>query len=157
MALEVPVGIPALVLLMALEVQEMGLEAPEEHLVAQGMERVQLTVAQVTALATEQVQAERQTLETVAMAQVVATEERQALETAAMAAQERAMAAVVEMEALAMELGLEPTDPQVMVEMDRMADLAMDPQATEAAQAVETAVAMVAERVATEESQKRQK
>ena len=33
MALEVPVGIPALVLLMALEVQEMGLEAPEEHLV----------------------------------------------------------------------------------------------------------------------------
>jgi broad specificity phosphatase PhoE len=75
---------------MALEVQEMGLEAPEEHLVAQGMEQVQLTVAQV-----------------VAMAQVVATEERQALETAAMAAQERAMAAVVEMEALAMELGLE--------------------------------------------------
>jgi hypothetical protein len=51
---------------------------------------VQLTVAQVTALATEQVQAERQ-----------------ALETAAMAAQEQAMVAVVEMEELAMELGLE--------------------------------------------------
>ena len=32
MVLEVPVGIPALVLLMALEVQEMGLEAPEEAL-----------------------------------------------------------------------------------------------------------------------------
>jgi hypothetical protein len=51
---------------------------------------VQQMVAQVTALATEQVQAERQ-----------------ALETAAMAAQEQAMAAVVEMEELAMELGLE--------------------------------------------------
>ena len=51
---------------------------------------VQQMVAQVTALATEQVQAERQ-----------------ALETAAMAAQEAAMAAVVEMEEMAAELGLE--------------------------------------------------
>ena len=33
MALEVPVGILAAVLLMTLEAQEMELEAPEEHLV----------------------------------------------------------------------------------------------------------------------------
>jgi hypothetical protein len=79
---------------------------------------VQLTVAQVTALATEQVQAERQALETAAMAvqeaemavemaaeMALATE--QVLETAAMVAQEAEMAAVVEMEELAMELGLE--------------------------------------------------
>ena len=90
MVLEVPVGIQALVLLtapeaqvvtravvqlvvilaavllMALEAQEMGLEAPEKHLVAQGMEQVTLV-----------------------------------------AAQEQAMEAVVEMEELAAELGLE--------------------------------------------------
>jgi len=76
------VGIPALVPMVGKQVVVL-LTAPEPQV-------VQLTVAQVTALATEQVQAERQ-----------------ALETAAMAAQEQAMAAVVEMEELAMELGLE--------------------------------------------------
>ena len=89
------VVIPAPVLLMELD-QATVLAAPEEALMVLVPDQrevpqvVQLTVAQVTALATEQVQAERQ-----------------ALETAAMAAQEQAMAAVVEMEELAMELGLE--------------------------------------------------
>ena len=89
------VVIPAPVLLMELD-QATVLAAPEEALMVPVPDQrevpqvVQLTVAQVTALATEQVQAERQ-----------------ALETAAMAAQEQAMAAVVEMEELAMELGLE--------------------------------------------------
>ena len=89
------VVIPAPVLLMELD-QATVLAAPEEALMVPVPDQrevpqvVQLTVAQVTALATEQVQAERQ-----------------ALATAAMAAQEQAMAAVVEMEELAMELGLE--------------------------------------------------
>jgi hypothetical protein len=89
------VVIPAPVLLMELD-QATVLAAPEEALMVLVPDQrevpqvVQLTVAQVTALATEQVQAERQ-----------------ALATAAMVAQEAEMAAVVEMEELAMELGLE--------------------------------------------------
>ena len=96
------VGIPALVPMVGKQVVVL-LTDPEPQV-------VQLTVAQVTALATEQVQAEQQALETAAMAaqeaeMALATE--QVLETAAMVAQEAEMAAVVEMEELAMELGLE--------------------------------------------------
>ena len=104
------VGIPALVPMVGKQVVVL-LTDPEPQV-------VQLTVAQVTALATEQVQAERQALETAAMAaqeaemaaeMALATE--QVLETAAMVAQEAEMAAAVEMEELAAEMALATVAP----------------------------------------------
>jgi hypothetical protein len=88
------VVIPAPVLLMELD-QATVLAAPEEALMVPVPDQrevpqvVQLTVAQVTALATEQVQAERQALETAAMAA-----QEQAMELVPMAEMAQALMVV---------------------------------------------------------------